>query len=305
MTRSETPEICRNKGEGDALPAVTVKDRIADHYTGLSTALRGAADYIAAHPVDVATRSLRSVSASSGVSPATFSRLARALGFENYEQLRDLSRGAVGRPVISFSEKAGQLQADARANVSIFERQMQACAANILDLSENTDNARLEAAVEVLRNARNVILVGAFGSTGIVEYMAYLANYFSDNWTLAGRMGASLGSVLAPIGPEDALLIVTKTPYAKRAVLATEIAHRQGAKTVLLTDSHACPAIPNATVSFIVPSDSPQFFSSYAATLVLMEAIIAMLVSRSEVGTGERIREVEKRNKALGEFWSD
>lgn len=287
------------------LPAVTVKDRIADRYADLSTKLRDAADFVADNPVDVATRSLRAVSAQSGVSPATFSRLARALGFDNYEQLRELARGAVGRGGMSFSEKARQLQEAAPERASIFERQARACAANILDMAEHVDSARLDQAVEALRNARNVVLVGAFGSTGIVEYMAYLANYFSENWTLAGRMGASLGSVLAPIGPEDALLIVTKTPYARRAVLATEIAHRQGAKTVLLTDSHACPAIPHATVSFIVPSDSPQFFSSYAATLVLMEAIIAMLVSRSEVGTGDRIREVEKRNKALGEFWAD
>lgn len=287
------------------LPAVTVKDRIAGRYADLSAKLRDAADFVADNPVDVATRSLRAVSAQSGVSPATFSRLARALGFDNYEQLREMARSAVGNNGMSFSDKARQLQEAPPAAASIFERQASACASNILEMQEQVDPARLDLAVETLRNARNVVLVGAFGSTGIVEYMAYLANYFADNWTLAGRMGASLGSALAPIGPEDTLLIVTKTPYARRAVLAAEIAHRQGANTVLLTDSHACPAIPYATVSFIVPSDSPQFFSSYAATLVLMEAIIAMLVSRSEVGTGDRIREVERRNKALGEFWTD
>ncbi len=290
---------------GDELPAVTIEDRIAERYPDLSARLRDAADFLADNQVEVATRSLRSVSASSSLSPATFSRLARALGFDNYEQLREQTRGAVGRQVMSFSEKAGRLQADEDGKVSIFERQARACAANIMSMVDNTETARIDMAVEVLRGAQNVVMVGAFGSTGLVEYMAYLANYFSDNWTLAGRMGASLGSVLAPMGPTDAMLIVTKTPYARRAILASEIANRQGAQVVLLTDSHACPAIPFATVSFIVPSDSPQFFSSYAATLVLMEGIIAMLVSRSKGGTGERIRDVETRNKALGEFWSD
>ena len=54
---------------------VSIEDRISAQYGELSTKLRTAADYVAAHPVEVATRSLRSVAQSSGVSPATFSRL--------------------------------------------------------------------------------------------------------------------------------------------------------------------------------------------------------------------------------------
>ncbi|NHX27941.1 hypothetical protein HA397_28795, partial [Escherichia coli] len=51
----------------------TIQEKIAAEYEGLSAKLRDAADFVAENPLDVATRSLRSISASSGLAPATFS----------------------------------------------------------------------------------------------------------------------------------------------------------------------------------------------------------------------------------------
>ncbi|MCW8843384.1 MAG: MurR/RpiR family transcriptional regulator [Rhodobacteraceae bacterium] len=278
-----------------------IEDRISDSYSDLSAKLKEAADYVVAHQVDVAARSLRSVSAASGVSPATLSRLARMLGFETYEEMREMCRNAVGGRAMSFSERAERLKRD-QDGATVLERQSSACVGNITDMAETLDRARLEATVEALAKARNVVLFGALSSTGIVEYMAYLANYFCTNWSLAGRMGASLGATLSSLDETDVLLIVTKAPYASRAVHAADLAREAGAKIVVLTDSHTCPALQHATFSFILPSDSPQFFSSYAATLVLVETVIAMLVARSGEDADQRIRDVEARNRRLGEF---
>lgn len=282
-----------------------LQERVAEHYADLSIKLRAAADFVLENEMDVAARSLRAISAASGVSPATLSRLARALGFESYEELRELCRDSVGGRTHSFSERAQQLRDGLDAESSVFERQASACISNITNLVDTLDTDRVQNAVNALADAQSVVLFGAFGSTGIVEYMAYLANYFSPTWALAGRMGASLGTSLASLGAEDVLLVVTKAPYAARAVRAVEAAQEIGAKTIVISDSHACPAIKFATFPFIVPSDSPQFFSSYAATLTLMESMVAMLVAQSGEGTSERIREVERHNQRLGDFWVD
>ncbi|SMP17868.1 transcriptional regulator, RpiR family [Shimia sagamensis] len=282
-----------------------LQERVAGNYADLSVKLREAADFVVANEMDVAARSLRSISSASGVSPATLSRLARALGYETYEELREVCRKSVGGRTSSFSERAQQLKTAANSTDSMYERQATACISNISSLADSLDRDRLQNAVIALGDARSVVLFGAFGSTGIVEYMAYLANYFSTNWTLAGRMGASLGASLASLTSEDVLLVITKRPYADRAVRAAQAAQGIGAKTIVISDSHTCPAIKFATFPFIVPSDSPQFFSSYAATLALMESMIAMLVAQSGEGTSDRIREVERRNQDLGDFWVD
>ncbi|MDJ0639616.1 MAG: MurR/RpiR family transcriptional regulator, partial [Paracoccaceae bacterium] len=93
----------------------SIEERISKNYAGLSGKLQVAADYVAENPIDVATRSLRSVASTSGVSPATFSRLARALGYADYEALREDGRAAMGRKMASFSERAHALRSGAKA----------------------------------------------------------------------------------------------------------------------------------------------------------------------------------------------
>lgn len=284
---------------------IQVEDRISEKYADLSAKLQAAADYVVENPTDVATRSLRAVSAASGVSPATLSRLARTLEFENYEDMRELLRGAIESRGGSFAERAERLKRLGDSGQSMLERQTSACVMNISAMTERIDRARLKGAVDALERARKVVLFGAFSSTGVVEYMAYLANFFNPNWMLADRMGASLGATLNELGENDVVLIVTKSPYTRRAVLAAEMVQAAGVQVIVVTDSHACPANKYAHYSFIVPSDSPQFFSSYAATIVLLETMIAMLVARSDAATSQKIRDIEARNSSLGEFWAD
>jgi len=106
------------------LDALSIKDRIAGHYGELSERLRQAADYVAAHEMEVATYSLRAVSGRAGLAPATFTRLSQALGFASYEEMRDLCRAAVGRQALSFAQRADLLvqEQDGADAPSFFDR---------------------------------------------------------------------------------------------------------------------------------------------------------------------------------------
>ena len=146
-----------------------------------------------------------------------------------------------------------------------------------------------------------MLVLGALGSTGIAEYMAYMANFLTDKWYMAGRMGASLGSGLTGLNKQDALVIVTKPPFARKVLLAAEVAKQNGAFVAVLTDSHACPALRHADSGFLVNTESPHFYSSYVATVFLVETIIGMLASRVGPEAMTRIAEVEERNRRLEE----
>lgn len=60
---------------------------------------------------------------------------------------------------------------------------------------------------------------------------------------VAGRMGASFGAALTGMDGRDALVIVTKPPYASRAIEAAHPGAAQGGYVVVITDSPACPAL--------------------------------------------------------------
>lgn len=285
--------------------AGTIEDKIAAKYSNLSNKLQVAADFVVANPVDVATRSLRAVSGASGLAPATFSRLSRVLGFNSYEEMRELSRNRVGQQLTSFSEHVSRLQAEEEISQSPFlKRQAQACVANIEALGADIDLDRLDQAVDHLHAAHNRVMFGAFSSTGIAEYFAYLGSYFSTGWHVAGRGGASISTCMVNLGAHDVLVVITKPPFARLSIMAAEMGREKGAYVIVITDTHKCPALKNADAGFILPTGSPQFFSSYATTIVFIETMIGMLVARAGPKAGAHIKEVETRNRRLGEFWT-
>lgn len=278
------------------------EQRLARKYEALSSRLREAGDFIAANPVAVATRSLRSVARDADLAPATFSRLARVLGYENFEEVRDVMRGKIDRRVNSFADRADRLRHDHEAGtLDFFREHRRACVHNLETLSDGIDRAQLELAVDHLYAARRVLVLGELGSAGIAEYMLYMASFLGDNWHMADRMGASLGSGLAGLRKGDALVIITKPPFARKALLAAEIAKQSGAFVIVITDSHTCPALRFADTGFLVTSDSPHFYSSYVATVFLLETMIGMLAARVGPDATDRIAEVENRNRRLGE----
>lgn len=304
LTRDETNETLSDIEFGDSSLQRNFEQRLAAEYQALSSKLSQAADFVVAHPVEIATRSLRSIAKEAGVAPATFSRMARALGYENYEALKDDMRVSIGTRQKSFTDRMHLLQQEHGSGSNDFvSNHFDACSENLRSLSENINQQNLELAVEHLHKARHVLVVGALGSTGIAEYLSYMANFISSKWFLVGRMGASLSSGLAGIDDQDVIVIVTKPPFARQSIAAAAEAHAEGAFVIVITDTHSCPALAHATVSFIVPTDSSHFFSSYVATLVLVETIIGMLASRAGSIARDRISRVEDRTRRLGEVW--
>lgn len=287
---------------------ISINDLIALNYDGLSPRLKIAADYVVDNHYDVASRSLRATAASSKLNPPTFSRLARALGLGSYEEMRELCRNEIKHRSISFADKATLLQledvADGNGEKAPFALRQAASAMRNIDQFVNAlDVARLRIVADRLVASENVFIAGSLASVGFAQYFGYLANLAFTNWQVLGLNGVALATSLTGISRDDAVIIIMRDPYAKRSVETAQIAHESGAFVVVISDSMACPAFPFATQRFIVPTDSPQFFPSYIATLLLLESLMGMVIRRSGPETSERLKEVETNNHRLGEYW--
>lgn len=280
------------------------EQQLSGKYALLSAKLKEAADFVVSNPVDVATRSLRTISKDAKLSPATFSRMSAALGYDNYEDLRDVLRYAMEHRADTFSHRVEAMQQrHDEGRESFLTRHIHDCTANLQDLGNVIDADLMESCVERLHRARRVLVLGALGSTGVAEYLTYMASFIADNWSMASRMGASLASGLVGLGEQDVLIVITKPPFASKSILAAREAREAGAFVIVLTDTHTCPALIHASASFTVPTESQHFFSSYASTLVLSEIMIGMLAGRAGPSARDRIAEVETRNRRLNDVW--
>lgn len=277
----------------------TFEQVLAEHYRALSPALRKAGDYLAAHPLDVITRSMRSMAQDAGIAPASFSRLARALGYADYEALREVVLAQLGRRVSRYAARAESLRAEARETTAgLLGRSALAAHGGLDRLISDLDVAAFEAAAARLHAAERVFIIGALGSTGLAEYLGYMANLMGDRWQLAGRMGGSLVADMAQLGPRDAALAITTAPSAFESVQALEVAAKTGAYTMVLTDSHTSPALHHASAHFLVPSEAPAFFTSYVSMVFLLENLVAVMLRLAGPEAVERMADVERINRA-------
>src|SRR5260370_7830325 len=82
-------------------------DRIIKAFDTMSGELEAGARYVVERPRDVALVSMREQARQAGVQPATMTRLAKHLGMDGYDRVRELYAAAVRDGDIGFAGKAG------------------------------------------------------------------------------------------------------------------------------------------------------------------------------------------------------
>ncbi len=274
----------------------------------LSPKLKSAAEFVMAHPDEIATRTLRQVAKTANLTPPTLSRLARALDCETYEDLREICRGELKRRNRLLADKAQALlqlsSEDGPADKSgVFLVQAHATMENIQELMETVEPDKLRAAADILARARKVVLLGTASGLALASYFRCMASLAFDNWRVAGADGALWATEIAKLGPEDAVFVVSMPPYADQPVRAAQIAHNAGTQVIAVTDSPRSPYAGIASHCFIVETESPQFFPSHVAPLVLIEGLMGMVVRRGGKQAAERIRSAESTGHELQEYW--
>lgn len=290
------------------MQTASIQDRVMARIDDLSPKLRSAAEFVVAHPDEVATRSLRQVAKAANLTPPTLSRLARALDCETYEDLREICRGELKRRNRVLADKAQELLQLSSGNdqtdkPGVFLVQARSALENVQELMETVELDRLRAAADALSKARKVLLLGTSSGLAMANYFRCMASMAFDNWRVAGADGTLWATEIAKLGPEDVVFVVSIQPYADQPVRSAQIVSDTGAQIIAVTDSLKSPFASIASHCFIVETESPQFFPSHAAPLVLIEGLMGMVVRRAGKSAAGRIRSAESTGHELHEYW--
>ncbi|MEM7076299.1 MAG: MurR/RpiR family transcriptional regulator [Pseudomonadota bacterium] len=271
----------------------------------LSPQLRKAARFVVNNPGEIATRSQRFVARSTDIPAPTFTRLAKAIGYKSYDELRDACRDKVLHRRTCLAEKA-QVQIGAREDETGFAaRHVAASLRNTDALLAELDVAQVQALVRLLEGARRVRLLGALSAKPILDYVVYLANMSLGGWRAFGPETGALANDLADLDEKDACIVFSVQPYAARAVALARYVAGLHVPVVAVTDSPAAPVADYAQHCVALRTESPQFFPSHATAVVFFEAIVGMLIRMNGQDAQQRIAEIEHRNHQLGEYWQD
>ena len=240
------------------------------------------ARYIIDHSHEVGLQSMRTLAVNAEVQPNSFVRLARHLGFEGYdamrERFRDFVRGGSG----SSPDRVRWLQEMDKKGGSnaIFSNMAEACLENTEKMFEQQSVDELSQAADWMINARRVYVLGLGLAYPLAYNFWYVARMGFDHFVLTPRHGSLPSDDIIRMDKNDCLLAMTFQPYRRDTLDAVGQAKKAGAKIIGVTDSSAATLCRGADLGLVSPTHTPQFFHSNSAVTALLETLCALLIVR-------------------------
>lgn len=281
------------------MPYRRLTQLLESHFERLSPELQKAGRWVREHPAELGLQSLRQSAQSAGVSPATMSRLARALGLDDFEAMRRPSMQAFAK-TMGMDLPPQAVQATGMGSLDA----LNACQiANASSVYQRNSRAMFELAAELIVGAEQVVFLGLRSSFAIAFHMQYTCDWLRSATHLASNPGGAWPEQVLAMNPGDVLVVVSQAPYTRSVVeIAQEVAKR-GAKIIAMTDSDLSPLARIATASLLFSAASPSFFHSQSGALCLAEALMSCVAERSEVNAQHRLTHRQETLQKMGAYW--
>jgi DNA-binding MurR/RpiR family transcriptional regulator len=256
--------------------------------------------FVAANDYDATTRSMRELAAVAGADPASFTRLAKALGYSGWDELRaaltEARRPAQSSP---FSGRAKGRRHGPNAEISLVSDKLEAEAAGLGRISSGS----VAGAARALHAARRIWIAGFRSCRGVAELLNYQLRLFRpDAVQLVGGCGPE-DLDLGAFRPGDAVVVIGFMPYSMASVLSARAAHLSRATLIAITDKVAAPMAEGAEhLLLFEAASSPGFFPSLTGAIAIAQSLAAATFLLGGPGAKRRLEETEGRLAATSQY---
>ena len=292
-------------------PEDLTSTEVLEHLTvvlaSLTPELRKAATYILENVNDVGVSSVREIADAADVKPNTLVRLARTIGFDGYEGMRRPFRNDIRQGRDNYPDRARWLQSlSSGGKLSSLYGDMAAAAINNIEaFYSGTDAEAMKAAADEIIAARATYVCGVGIAYSDARNFAYLANMALDNVSAIPQEGSLPVDGLVQARRGDVLIAMTFKPFRREVVEAVNVARRQGVTVIGVSDTPASPILSDAAHRFIIPTDTPQFFSSTIALSAFIETLMAFVIADANKEAVNNIERFHRRRRELGIYLTD
>ena len=277
---------------------------LIDSFPKLTPQLQKAARFMVDHPEEVGLNSMRGVAREAGVKPATITRLAKTLGFGDYESLREPFRQRLRAASPDFARKLKQVQHLGQSGEkALFDDLRAQEIANIKGSLSDANYAVMDAAAQTIHDSRRVYVLGLRGAHAPAFLFHYAYQLFQDKSQLLDAAAGIFADQLRGISAEDCLLVISFPPYTRLTIDAVAYAADAGADIVAVTDSIASPAANAAAHTIVTRNQSPSFYHSFTGALAVTQALVTMLVTKSGGDAVKIADDAEKQLSRISAYW--
>ncbi|KRR16407.1 transcriptional regulator [Bradyrhizobium lablabi] len=256
--------------------------------------------FVAANDYDATTRSMRDLAAEAGADPAAFTRLAKALGYSGWDELRaaltEARRPAQAQP---FSARTGGSRKGPHAEISLVADKLEAEAAGLRRISTGS----VAEAAKALHDARRIWIAGFRSCRSVAELLNYQLRLFRpDEVQLVGGSGPE-DLDLGAFQRGDAVVVIGFAPYSRASVLSARAAHESGATLVAIADAITAPMAEGADhLLLFEAAASPGFFPSLTGAIAIAQSLAAATFVLGGTKAKRRLEETEGRLAAMSQY---
>ena len=256
--------------------------------------------FVAANDYDATTRSMRDLAAEAGADPAAFTRLAKALGYAGWDELRaaltEARRPAQAQP---FSARTRGGRKGPHAEISLVADKLEAEAAGLSRISTGS----VADAAKALHEARRIWIAGFRSCRSVAELLNYQLRLFRpDEVQLVGGAGPE-DLDLGAFGSGAAVVVIGFTPYSRASVLSARAAHDSGATLIAIADAATAPMAEGADhLLLFEAAASPGFFPSLTGAIAIAQSLAAVSFVLGGAKAKRRLEETEGRLAAMSQY---
>ena len=265
--------------------------------------LREVGRFLSGNEFDAATRSMRGLAAAAGVNPASFTRLAQALGYSGWDELREAlieaRRPETQAPFSSRIQAAGTEKNGPAWTVSAT---IEADAAALGRIA----TAPVVAAAKTLQATSRIWLGGFRSCRSVAELLHYQLRLFRpDSVHLVGAAGPEdldFGSFRRG----DAVLVIGFAPYSRASVTTWRAARAAGCVLIAVADTDLAPMAEGADHCLeFEAAAGPGFFPSLTGAVALAQSLAAAMFVLDGPAALHRLRGTEARLAAHSQYVPD
>jgi DNA-binding MurR/RpiR family transcriptional regulator len=256
--------------------------------------------FVAANDYDATTRSMRELASVAGADPASFTRLAKALGYSGWDELRAaLTEARRPAQVSPFSERLRGRRHGPHADVSLVSDKLNADAAGVSRISSDA----VARAAGALHAARRIWIAGFRSCHSVAELLNYQLRLFRpDGVQLVGGSGPE-DFDFGAFRSGDAVIVISYAPYATSSVLSARAARSANASLISIADCANAPMAEGADhVLLFEGASSPGFFPSLIGAIAIAQSLAAVTFSLGGAGAKKRLQEAEARLSAMSQY---
>jgi len=213
-----------------------------------------------------------------GMSQSSVIRTSNALGFDGVpdlqSQLRDFMQTHIS--TVNRMERATRLQSSDGIE-GVISTVLKQSADNIRGTLQVLEAVKVKELLAAIKGARNIYVLGMRSSAALAEFLGFNLNLLLGN-VFVMDSDHGLYEKIRSLTPDDLLISISFSRYARLTVEATRIAYERDVRIIGITDSLAAPIAGYCSIDIIAQTTSMHLTNSYVAVMAVFDILLSALL---------------------------